>query len=122
MIWLWWLGLAYAEVPLGVYPGCGTPDRLDLCPSDFSGEWSFLSYVPEEARGTVREAELELGSGIHADAAWSVTTGQWGTILAVGDSGVEWQDAQLVRKFHLNVAELPLPLDAEGVPCLDGGL
>jgi hypothetical protein len=111
------LGMAHAELPLASYPGCGTVDRLDLCPSDFYGEWSLLSYVPAEARSRVREAELALGSGIHADSAWSHTTGQWDTILAVGDSGVEWHDLSIVRKFHLNVLELPVPTDAKGVPC-----
>ena len=65
--------MAGAEVPLPVYPECGEPDRPDLCPDDLNEEWWLISYVPEHARESVREAELALGSGMHADRAWRLS-------------------------------------------------
>jgi hypothetical protein len=35
-------------------------------------------------------------------------------VVAVADSGAHWDDRDMVRKFHLNAAELPLPQDAQG--------
>ena len=108
---------ARGEVPIDTYPECGEEDRYDLCPSDFDGDWNFISYIPAGARETVREAELDIGSGAHADKAWRTTTGQWTTLLAVGDSGVEWFHEDYVNKLYLNVSELPLPQDADGNTC-----
>ncbi len=96
------------------YAQCGEPDQPELCPSDLSEEWSYLSYVPEHARDSVREAELDMGSGNRVDRAWRTTTGQWEVIIAVGDSGISWEHTDLINKVHLNTAELPLPQDAAG--------
>ncbi|MFT4975691.1 MAG: hypothetical protein ACI8S6_001578 [Myxococcota bacterium] len=107
--------LSLAEVPVGLYTECGEPDRPDACPSDLGEDWSFLSYVPEHARGTVRPVELEYGSGNRVDRAWRLTTGRWDAVVAVGDSGLNWAHTDLINKIRLNTAELPLPQDASGV-------
>jgi len=75
-----------------------------------------ISYIPEHALESVRAAEIELGSGISADKAWRTTTGTWGAVVAVGDSGIEWDESSLVNKIFLNVNELPAPwsVDADG--------
>lgn len=37
---------AAAEVPMEVYPDCGSePDRPDLCPVDLGEAWHLISYV-----------------------------------------------------------------------------
>ena len=64
-----------AEVPVGIYPECGTPDRPDLCPSDLGERWNFISYVRDEWADQVRPEELAMGSGSHFDRAWQRTTG-----------------------------------------------
>lgn len=122
--WVWLVGgvslSAHAGVPLPAYPGCGDIDRVDLCPVDFQGQWSYISYIPSGSRATVRAEELELGSGIHADTAWSMTTGDVSVVLAVADTGVDWADTSLLRKWSLNQGELPAPMDASGVACPAG--
>ncbi len=48
-------------------------------------------------------------SGVRADTAWKYSTGDPDTIVAVLDTGIEWQDSELVSKVHLNQGELPTP-------------
>ena len=106
--------LGHAEVPVGLYEDCGEPDRPEACPSDLRGEWTMLSYVPEHARDSVREAELAFGSGNRVDLAWRQTTGRWDAVVAVGDGGINWAHTDLINKVLLNTAELPLPQNADG--------
>ncbi|MSP56482.1 MAG: hypothetical protein EXR69_12905 [Myxococcales bacterium] len=112
---LWWLsGLSRAVLPLPTYPECGEPDRMDLCPSDLEGEWQMLSYVPVGARESVRPAELAIGSGNGQDRAFRVTTGRFDVILAVIDSGIDWEDSEYQSKIVIETGELPLPLYSDG--------
>lgn len=106
----------HAEFPIDPadYAQCGEPDAPDLCPDDLNEEWSYLSYVPEHARSSVRAAELELGSGNRVDRAWRTTTGRFDVIVAVGDSGIQWQHSDLINKVMVNTGELPLPQRADG--------
>lgn len=83
---------------------------------DFGGAWNLISYIPDAALETVREAELALGSGIHADRAWQVTIGSPEVVIAVTDSGIFWDTHDLINKLYLNQGELPLP---EGSPVYD---
>lgn len=105
---------AQAELPLPTFPECGIPDRPDLCPADLDEEWSLISYVPADARGTVRPAELSLGSGVWADQAWRTTTGRFDVLLAVTDTGVSWQSADIVNKLYINTGEVPYPQGSGG--------
>ena len=108
------LAPVHADVPLPLYPECGIEDRDDLCPSDFN-EWWLRSTIPEDSRATIREAELEVGSGCWADRAWRSTTGRWDVVVAVLDSGISWDREDLAYKIFLNPGELPPPRDAKGV-------
>ena len=108
------LSLAHAELPLPVYPECGTPERPDLCPEELGQSWHLISYIPDNARESVRVAELELGSGNQVDQAWSLSTGRFDTLVAVMDTGVNWGRKDLAQKYYLNAAELPYPQDADG--------
>ncbi|MBT3219833.1 MAG: hypothetical protein HN348_12150, partial [Proteobacteria bacterium] len=104
-----WSMFAFAEVPLPVFPECGEPDRPDLCPVDLDEDWDKISYVPEKWKDTVRPEEHSLGTGLWADRAWRVTTGRTDVVIAVLDSGIEWDNTSLLRKHWLNADELPLP-------------
>ena len=109
------MDVAFATVPISpTFPGCGNPETPELCPPDLEEDWAFINYVPDHSLGSVREPELELGSGIAANVAWETTTGRWDVLLAVTDSGVEWHHQDIVNKLHINVAELPPPVCADG--------
>jgi len=106
---------AYATVPIAPsFPGCGDPETPELCPPDLEEDWALINYIPENALLSVREAELELGSGISANQAWEVTTGRWDVLLAVADSGVEWGQGDIVNKLFINAGELPEPICEDG--------
>jgi MYXO-CTERM domain-containing protein len=122
------IGGAYATVPIeSSFPGCGNPATPELCPPDLEEDWAFIGYIPEQSLTSVRETELEMGSGIAANEAWETTTGRWDALLAVADSGVLWGHNDIVNKLYLNVAELPSPYCedgtvAEGHDCDGNGL
>ncbi len=101
--------LLRAELPLPVYEYCGAQDDPAQCPPDLEERWNLISYVAQEYRDTVREEEHALGSGLWTDQAWRTTTGRIDVIVAVLDSGIEWDEEGLLRKHWLNEDELPLP-------------
>lgn len=56
-------------------------------------------------------AEVALGAiGISLDRAWQTTLGRDDVVIAVLDSGIRWNQADLRRKIWLNAGELPVPL------------
>jgi hypothetical protein len=83
--------------------------RLDP-PNDpgYAGQWNLWSHVPEEWSDNegFREEEIALGTGLSADRAWQITTGDRRVLIAVLDSGVYWDNADLVNKYYLNRGEL----------------
>ena len=100
---------ASAEFPLPLYPECGIGGE---CPPDYSpnGEWNLSSGLPDDVNeANIPEDERALGSGLWADRAWSITTGRPDVLIAVTDSGIKWEDQQLVNKHFINVGELPVP-------------
>ncbi len=105
---------ASAEVPIPTYPECGTPDRPDLCPADLDERWNLIGYVPDEYVDQVRPEELDMGSGAHVDQAWQRTTGAWDAIIAITDSGIDWEQGTVLNKHWLNPGELPFPQHADG--------
>jgi hypothetical protein len=108
-----------AELPLPTFPECGEPDRPDLCPNDLGESWELISYVRADQRAETRPAELEAGSGMWVDRAFRLTTGDTRVILAMGDSGLDWSNGNIRRKFFLNRGELPLPQAPDGTPAED---
>jgi hypothetical protein len=56
-------------------------------------------------------------AGVRADTAWKYSAGSPGVSVAVLDTGIRWQDRELVDKVHLNRAELPLPRHANNTVC-----
>ena len=59
-------------------------------------------------------------AGVRADAAWKYSTGDPDTVVAILDTGIRWQDRELLEKVHLNEAELPQPAADRATP-VDGG-
>lgn len=58
--------------------------------------------------------EVELGAiGMSLDTAWQHTVGRDDVVIAVLDSGIRWNNRDLVNKLYLNPGELPRPLHAE---------
>jgi len=104
-------GLEEARAANPNWPNGPEQNPRDEPPDDpgFNGAWNLISYIPDAALETVREAELPLGSGIQADRAWQVTIGSPAVVIAVTDSGVFWNNHDLNNKLYLNRGELPLP-------------
>ncbi|MBT9561161.1 MAG: S8 family serine peptidase, partial [Myxococcales bacterium] len=124
------LGLAGAasaanpEWPNGVnddprleYPDDPSFINVDANGKVTGGEWNFWSFVPDEwaDNKNFRQAEVALGTGIHADRAWQRTIGDRRVVVAVLDSGIEWDQPDLQMKHYLSRSELkgclPAPLD-----------
>ena len=72
-------------------------------PNDLNGDWRYLSYIPQDAKN-IRPQEK--ASGMSIDKAWTVSTGSYNVRIAVLDSGIKWDEEDLVRKAYLNPGEL----------------
>jgi len=61
--------------------------------------------------------ELRGVMGASVDKAWGITTGRPDVVIAVLDSGIRWEDPEVMRelagKIYLNAGELPPPLGAD---------
>ena len=79
----------------------------DACPPASScagptGQWNLFSFAPDVP-------PTPHASGISADVAWQVTVGRPDVIVAVLDSGVNYDHEDLRNKVWLNRGELPIP-------------
>jgi MYXO-CTERM domain-containing protein len=95
-------------------------------PNDYNGAWNYASYLPAPSPGTqVIDADKRLGaSGMSIDRAWTYTVGRDDVLIAVLDSGIEWEQPDLVNKAALNLAELAgdkRPKGADGKACGGAG-
>ena len=102
---------ALAAWPTGPWPDCGR-DQMASCPNDFGGRWYLRSWTENPAQ-LDDLAEPALGSGIGADLAWRHTVGRPEVLIAVLDSGIEWDSWHVRKKAFLNREELPEPEGAE---------
>ncbi len=91
----------------GFYP----PDTKDPC-----GDPNVQPYVLSQTLSS-QERQAMAGTGMSVDVAWTMTTGDPRVVIAVHDSGAEWDDRDLVNKWYLNAGELPVPEHADGTPC-----
>jgi hypothetical protein len=103
---------AYLRLPVTTPP---------VRPGEFASDgtaWKLTSDRTGEAAIDANPQELFGVKGMSVDLAWQTTTGRPDVVIAVLDSGIEWNDAgamaDLARKVHLNRGELPLPTDANG--------
>ncbi len=112
---------ALAELPLPLFPECGTGGP---CPADFNpdGDWNLSSTLPPSIDpAQIPEAQRALGSGLWADRAWATTTGRTDVVIAVLDSGIEWDNNNLLNKHFINVAELPAEAASDDPECVPEG-
>jgi MYXO-CTERM domain-containing protein len=89
-------------------PGYAFSDTTD-------GQWNFYSFIPSIATN-VRKAET--ASGMSIDLAWRYTIGDDSVVLAITDSGIEWDNNDLIDKVWLNMGELQNHKpNINGTPC-----
>ncbi len=89
---------------------------------DSDGHWNYYSFVPEQTGpNTVRPEET--ASGMSIDLAWRWTQGQDAVRIAVTDSGIKWNEYDLLERAWLNPGELEnhKPTNADGSPCGGSG-
>ncbi|MSP59187.1 MAG: hypothetical protein EXR72_02400 [Myxococcales bacterium] len=80
----------------------------------FGGNWQYWSFVPQQWQANVTAQNRKLGTGAHVDRAWAKTIGDRRVLISVIDSGANWNNGELVNKWHLNPGELPPPKDCPG--------
>ncbi|MGC9027126.1 MAG: S8 family serine peptidase [bacterium] len=114
----WNPGYAQAE------PGFGPSGSYYKQGSTIYNEaWNYFSFEPYSVQGTAAlntPEQLYGVSGISADKAWQYTTGDPRVLIAVLDSGIEWNNKTLVDKIHLNYRELPPPYNPSIIPSTGG--
>ena len=95
----------------GGYAQCKTTDKDGVCTEVSGGDWNLWSWTPQHyaAYPNFRQAEVNMGVGMHADTAWERTVGDRRVRIAVLDSGIKWDHDDLVNKHYLNRKELPEP-------------
>lgn len=106
-------------------PGADMRDKANW-PNDYNGRWNYLSYFPEHTTAEpIYPADLKLGAaGMSIDKAWTYTIGRDDVKIAVIDSGIHWDRADLVNKVALNAVELKgdkRPKTAAGLECGGAG-
>lgn len=106
-------------------PGADMKDKANW-PNDFNGRWNYLSYFPKHSTAEpLFPADVKLGAaGMSIDKAWTYTIGRDDVHIAVIDSGIEWDKADLVNKVALNAVELKgdkRPKTANGDACGGAG-
>jgi MYXO-CTERM domain-containing protein len=84
---------------------------------DYGGMWKYWSFVPDKILNSVDDRTKRLGTGAHIDQAFAKTTGDPNVIIAVTDSGIEWESADILNRLYLNKGELKPPM---GCPGADG--
>jgi hypothetical protein len=130
------LAIAVAVAPDATAQNPDWPPTSPVTPTDledsatwpddpgYGGNWNYWSWVPNvaEARETFRADESALGSGTWADMAWQFSAGDQSVVIAVLDSGIKWDEGDLVNQYYINQAELEASgLDARCLPTPPAG-
>lgn len=86
--------------------------------SERDGQWNYYSFIPTPS-GSVTPRPEETASGMSIDLAWRLTIGDPRVRIAITDSGIKWDEADLIEQVWLNERELAShkPLLANGDPC-----
>jgi hypothetical protein len=86
-----------------------------------AGQWHLYGFQPDRSPGAppLRADEQGKPSGVSLDLAWRYTIGDPAVLIAVIDSGIKWDEAELINKAYLNARELAShkPHDAQGKDC-----
>ena len=87
-----------------------------------NGQWEYYSFVPKQT-GTLTLRPDEKASGMSIDLAWRYTRGDDRVRIAITDSGIEWDQPDLLDRAWLNQAELDKhrPRTVDGKPCTGAG-
>jgi len=93
------------------FPSAPGQDPWSAIPNDpdYVDEWQLFSTVPPGHRGALTATDQRIGSGNHVDRAWQYHTGTPRTLIAVFDSGINWEKRDLAANYFVNARELPLP-------------
>ncbi len=88
---------------------------------DSKGQWNYYSFMPTQSGSNTLRPE-EKASGMSIDLAWRWTQGDDAVRIAVMDSGIKWDEADLIERAWLNPGELNThkPTKADSSPC--GGM
>src|SRR5215212_11498094 len=97
-----------------------SPDSANEAPGQRTQyvECSQLDQQGRNANQKAGDPQCSQISGVRADTAWKYSIGSPETSVAILDTGIRWQDGELVDKVHLNKGELPLPQNSGGT-CSD---
>ncbi|RMF13612.1 MAG: hypothetical protein D6761_10845, partial [Candidatus Dadabacteria bacterium] len=87
------------------FADAAVPATFTTLPNDLNDDWQLISTIPERA-GRIHDSERALGSGSRVDRAWQITKGRWDVRIAILDSGIKWDERDLLYKVWLNPAEL----------------
>lgn len=84
-----------------------------------SGQWQYFSFIPDRSPNAPPIRSDETASGMSIDLAWRHTIGDPRVVIAVLDSGIRWDERDLLEKAYLNKGELQnhLPLRADSSAC-----
>jgi MYXO-CTERM domain-containing protein len=95
------------------------PNDPDYAYSDQKeGQWNYYCFLPKQEKvGKLRAAET--ASGMSIDLAWRYSRGDDAVRIAVTDSGIEWDNADLRERIWLNADELQAhkPTKPDKSPC-----
>jgi len=83
------------------------------------GSWQQWSWIPPRPATTTNYRKVETASGMSADVAWTYTVGDARVKIAVLDSGIKWDERDIIHTAALNEKELvnAKPLDKDGKAC-----
>ncbi|MCS6799879.1 MAG: S8 family serine peptidase, partial [Myxococcota bacterium] len=79
--------------------------------NETGGMWNYWSWTPPETLPRLRADEHDDGAGVWTDMAWQFGTGDPRVLIAVLDSGIRWDERDLIEQYFVNRGEL----DVEGL-------
>jgi len=122
---------------------CAEPDDQDggSCTNVFDEQTQRFGFAPQASQNTatylndsspatqeIEQQNLAAGrnrtgqaSGVSADRAWKFTAGDPRVKVAILDTGIRWEDQELVDRVALNRGELPLPQGCSAYDCNGDG-
>jgi hypothetical protein len=96
-------------------------DQYWLMSYPFNSSQKYMTdHVTDPYGKSMKGQYVPAGSSV--DKAWTIETGDPGIIIAIIDTGIQWDKTGLVNKLYLNRGELenyPPGLDAKGNPIFD---
>ena len=98
-------------------------NQIPLVPHNIGAtQYSDCSQLDQQGRDAnvaAGDPQCSQIAGVREDTAWKYSAGDPSVSVAILDTGIRWQDRELVDRVHLNKGELPLPQHANGTDCAD---